>query len=170
MRTWTEVTVSVPRTKATASTGVWGQLWREWWVAGDNLEKIKYSLSRKLKLRSVFEEWDDISSIPECTRLEQMIQHQALNYELFTMEQKHLRNLTKCLVPCNFKRYQLSGNPVTLSSKILRLGNRYLYFICWRKWEFEFEFEFSFQHKRCSPELCVHWGGNQTRGFCVQGN
>ena len=131
------------------------------WHLGENKS---YSVSGEH--RSLFEEMDDVSSMPECTTVEQMIQHQALNYELFTLEQKHLRNLTKCLVPCNFKRYQLSGSPVSLSSKILRLGNRSLSF-CLLKKE---KLKGSFQHKRSTLELCVHWGWNQTWGFRVQGN
>ena len=73
----------------------------------------------------MFEVWDYNPSIPECSTLEQLKQHQALNHKLFTLEQKHLRNLTNCLVPCNFKKYQMSENPITLSSKILSLGNRF---------------------------------------------
>ena len=116
------------------------------WHLGENKS---YSVSGEH--RSLFEEVDDVSSMPECTTVEQMIQHQALNYELFTLEQKHLRNLTKCLVPCNFKRYQLSGTPVTLSSKILRLGNRSLSVFSTEERENEIDLS---EQTLCSWTLC----------------
>ena len=126
MRTWTEAPADVRRTGGTASTGACAQQWPAWWAAGDTRDSLVFIIRQKNYPRSVFEVWDENPSLPECSTLEQLKQHQALNHKLFTLEQKHLRNLTKCLVPCNFKRYQMSENPITLSSKILNLGNRFL--------------------------------------------
>ena len=68
--------------------------------------------------RNGLEMWSD-PSLPVCTSMEQMMKHQRMMRKIFTMELKMVRKTTSCNPPCHYNEYQVTGDPVTLSTKIL---------------------------------------------------
>ena len=73
--------------------------------------------------------WEGLSdpSIPVCTTMEQLSEHQQLDFKLFTIEQKTLFNITQCKIPCNFKEFAVVGEPFFGSTPKMGETDKYEY-------------------------------------------
>ena len=76
----------------------------------DYITCVKNSQARDVGCRPAWDHWSD-PSIPVCTNMEDLVQHEALDWGIYNFEQKIVENKTGCKVPCKYKEFAIAGEP-----------------------------------------------------------
>ena len=69
---------------------------------------VKTSQAKKVGCRPPWDIWSP-TYIPVCDSLAKNIEHEKLDWEFISVEQKVVINSTNCLIPCKYKEYKVVG-------------------------------------------------------------
>ena len=78
---------------------------------------MKTSLAEKVGCRPPWDIWSP-TSIPVCETLEKNIEHEKLDFNFYSIEQKNIIKSTNCLIPCKYSEYKVVGEPINGNSTI----------------------------------------------------
>ena len=65
-------------------------------------------MATKIGCRPPWDTWSP-DTIPVCHTLEQLQQHETMDWGLYTHEKKVVKNNTGCLIPCTYREYKQVG-------------------------------------------------------------
>merc|ERR1711915_192629 len=71
---------------------------------------VKNSQARRVGCRPGWEDWSD-PDIPICVTMEQLAEHESLDWGNYNYEPKIIENMTNCKVPCTYKEFAVVGEP-----------------------------------------------------------
>ena len=84
----------------------------------DFIACVKTSQAKEVGCRPGWENWSN-SSLPICSKMEELNLHEKLDWDIFNAEQKIVENKTGCKVPCKYKEFAIVGEPQGGNANIL---------------------------------------------------
>ena len=74
----------------------------------DFLKCVKTSQARRVGCRPPWDSWSS-GDIPLCERMEELQEHERLDWADVNLEQKMIVNNSGCELPCHYREYQVAG-------------------------------------------------------------